>query len=54
MQIKTTLPDQFLQIHRSYIINLNHLKYLEGNMVQVASENIPVSLSFREVPLRRL
>lgn len=54
IQIKTTLPDQFLQIHRSYIINLDHLKYLEGNMVQVASENIPVSLSFREALLRRL
>lgn len=52
--IKSTLPDIFLQVHRSYIINLNHLKYMEGNMVQVASESVPVSLSFKEALMKRL
>jgi len=53
-QVKIELPDNFLQVHRSYIINLNHLKYLEGNMVQVASESVPVSLSYRDSLLKYL
>ena len=52
--VKSNLPDNFLQVHRSYIINLNHLKYVEGNMVQVATESVPVSLSFRETLMNRL
>lgn len=52
--VKAELPDDFLQVHRSYIINLNHLKYVEGNMVQIATESVPVSLSFREVLMKRL
>ena len=52
--VKIELPNHFLQIHRSYIINLNHLKYMEGNMVQVSTEKVPVSLSFREALLNRL
>ena len=53
-QVKIDLPNNFLQVHRSYIINLNHLKYLEGNMVQVASESVPVSLSYRDSLLKHL
>lgn len=52
--VKSSLPDNFLQVHRSYIINLNHLKYVEGNMVQIATESVPVSLSFREALMKRL
>ena len=52
--LKTSLPDSFLQVHRSYIINLQHLKYLEGNMVSVHKEMVPVSQSFREALLKRL
>lgn len=52
--IKTTLPDYFMQVHRSYIINLNHLKFVEGNMVQIATESVPISLSFREALMKRL
>jgi len=52
--IKSALPDNFLQVHRSYIINLNHLKYMEGNMIQVGTESVPVSLSFRTELMKRL
>ncbi len=52
--VKSTLPNYFMQVHRSYIINLNHLKYVEGNMVQVETESVPVSLSFKEELMKRL
>lgn len=47
MILKRQLPDYFIQIHRSYIVNRYEIKYLEGNMVQVASNKIPVSDSYR-------
>ncbi|MCB0665701.1 MAG: response regulator transcription factor [Saprospiraceae bacterium] len=45
--IKELLPDKFLQVHRSYIINLSEVKFMEGNLVQVASHKIPVSDTYR-------
>lgn len=45
--IKEQLPEKFLQVHRSYIINLSEVKFMEGNLVQVASHKIPVSDTYR-------
>ena len=39
----TELPDFFVQVHRSFIININHVEYLEGNHVVIQEEKIPVS-----------
>jgi len=47
--IKGQLPDTFIQVHRSYIVNRAAIKYLEGNMLQVASFKIPVSDSYRSL-----
>jgi DNA-binding LytR/AlgR family response regulator len=45
--IKDQLPDIFIQVHRSYIINGQAVKFVEGSYVQVESFKIPVSDSFR-------
>jgi len=37
-----------LRIHKSYIINLNRLKYIEGNQVKVADILLPVGATYRE------
>ena len=52
--IKKELPPNFLQVHRSYIINLEHLDFLEGNQVQVNGQKITVSNSYRGTLLDRL
>jgi len=54
MNIKASLPDNFVQVHRSYIINLSFLKYLEGNHVMVKEEQVPVSNSYKEDLLKYL
>ncbi|MBK8502716.1 MAG: response regulator transcription factor [Saprospiraceae bacterium] len=46
--LKDQLPDIFIQVHRSYIINRQAVKFVEGNQVQVESFKIPVSDSFRD------
>ncbi len=52
--IKEGLPNNFLQVHRSYVINLEYLEFLEGNYVQLQNQQVPVSNTFREGLMSRL
>jgi len=45
---------QFVRIHRSYIINLNKLQFLEGNYVQVGEHSLPIGLTYKETLLLKL
>ena len=42
------LPNQFIQVHRSNFINLNHVNYLEGNLLKVGEHKITVSSTYRQ------
>jgi DNA-binding LytR/AlgR family response regulator len=54
-KLEQLLPeDQFIRIHRSYIIALSKVEYVEGNMVHIGDKNIPVGKSFREEFLKRI
>ncbi|MCB0585315.1 MAG: response regulator transcription factor [Phaeodactylibacter sp.] len=54
-QLEEELPaDAFFRIHRSFLISLSRIKYLEGNFVVVGEEKIPVGRSYRAELLRRL
>ncbi|MEN0049428.1 MAG: LytTR family DNA-binding domain-containing protein [Bacteroidota bacterium] len=39
----------FLRIHKSYIINTSKVTTLEGNLVHLAGEKIPIGGSYREI-----
>lgn len=41
-------PDVFLQVHRSYIINAEHVSAIEGNMLKIGTHKIPVARNLRE------
>lgn len=45
--LEDELPEQFMRVHRSYIINKNHISYITAEEVAVAGENIPVSTKYR-------
>ncbi|NLR93915.1 LytR/AlgR family response regulator transcription factor [Flammeovirga agarivorans] len=47
-RIEQKLPEQFIRIHRSYIVNMNHVKALNKEFVEIGDEMLPVSKSFRE------
>ncbi|MCB0572614.1 MAG: response regulator transcription factor [Phaeodactylibacter sp.] len=47
-------PTHFLRTHRSFIISLQHIKYLEGNFVLVGSHKVPIGRAFRESVLLRI
>lgn len=48
-KINEILPESdFLRIHKSYIISLDKIDYLEGNMVVINKNKIPVGNSYRQ------
>lgn len=49
------LPEnRFERIHKSYIISLSKVIYVEGNLVKIANHKLPVSLSYKEQLLKKL
>ncbi|UQZ88072.1 hypothetical protein C4J81_02115 [Deltaproteobacteria bacterium Smac51] len=44
----TQLPPNFIQVHKSYVVNLNHVSAMRpGEMITVNGRAIPISRSFR-------
>jgi len=49
-KIEELLPNQrFIRIHRSFIINIESIESIEGNMVKMGDYSIPVSKGQREL-----
>lgn len=48
------LPNKFVRSHRSYILSLDKISYLEGNHVVINEEKIPISDSYKDVLLSML
>jgi DNA-binding LytR/AlgR family response regulator len=52
-ELVETLPQPpFLRVHKSFIINLNHVRLLDGNTLYVHEKLIPVSDTYREALYR--
>ncbi|UOR05291.1 LytTR family DNA-binding domain-containing protein [Hymenobacter aerilatus] len=47
-------PTRFVRIHRSYLIALAHIEYLERGRVRVAGQFLPIGDTYREAFLERL
>jgi len=46
--ISDKLPeDRFCRVHKSFIINIDHVELIEGNSVQVNNQSIPIGKTFR-------
>lgn len=41
-------PTQFLRVHKSYLINLKTIDFVEGNMIQIGEKAIPIGLAYKE------
>lgn len=53
--IEERMPeDKFMRVHRSYIIALDKIDYIEDQIVYIHNEAIPVSETYRNVLLKRL
>ncbi|HZY82137.1 MAG TPA: response regulator transcription factor [Cyclobacteriaceae bacterium] len=47
-------PSIFKRIHKSFIISMNKLEYVEGNMAVVAGQKIPIGQTYRSMFMERL
>lgn len=53
-KLEEKLPDHFMRVHKSYIINLLEMESMEGNMVHIAGKTVPVGGSYRELLIQSL
>jgi DNA-binding LytR/AlgR family response regulator len=42
------LPYQFIRIHKSYIVSINHLDAIEKNWVKIGDKEMPIGESYKE------
>ena len=40
--------NHFLQVHRSYVVNIQHIHSIEGNMLHINAHRIPVARNLKE------
>lgn len=58
VQIKRLEQDldnsSFFRIHRSYLINLDHVDYIEGNQVCINGNKLPVSRNYKQELMQKM
>lgn len=48
------LPEtQFARIHRSYLVSLLHISFIEGNVVQIADHKLPIGNAYKEAFIQK-
>lgn len=46
-------PEEFMRIQKSFVVNLRHIEFIEGNQVTIAQQTLPVSPLKRDELLSR-
>ena len=53
--LESQLPhDQFLKVHKSYIISIRQIKAIEGNELLIGETRIPISRNLRDEVMRQI
>ncbi|MDC8004560.1 LytTR family DNA-binding domain-containing protein [Aureisphaera galaxeae] len=53
--METVLPQKdFIRIHRSHIVNLNHILVIEGNLVTIASHKLTISKRMKDAFMEKI
>ncbi|MFP8489948.1 LytR/AlgR family response regulator transcription factor [Gracilimonas sp. Q87] len=53
-ELSGILPDdQFCRVHRSYVVSLSKIEFLEGNRIKIGDKFIPIGHSYKEAFLQR-
>ncbi|HEY4194755.1 MAG TPA: LytTR family DNA-binding domain-containing protein [Mucilaginibacter sp.] len=47
-------PEKFMQVHKSYIVNIDSVKTIEGNMLHVGGTKITIGQSYLDEVMNRL
>ena len=41
------LPADFIRIHKTYLVPLSKIKYIEGNQTRVDDKTLPIGLTYK-------
>jgi DNA-binding LytR/AlgR family response regulator len=53
--LEEQLPaDTFIKVHKSFIVNMNKVKSIEGNILDIGNEKITISQNLREKVIREI
>jgi len=52
--LESKLPEFFMRVHRSYIVNLNKIDYINNNVIEMGKDLIPVSHSYEKELLTKI
>ena len=53
--LEDILPkDRFMRVHKSYIVAVKSIEMIEGNMLKISGEKIPIGGSYKTDLLSRL
>lgn len=54
-QMLNSLPEKlFLQVHRSFVVNIQHIRSVEGNHLFIGKKQIPISRSCKEKVIKEI
>lgn len=53
-KLEAILPDHFIRIHRSYIVNKHHVTFFSSDSLRLANQELPISRKYREETKRLL
>jgi DNA-binding LytR/AlgR family response regulator len=46
--------DQFIRVHRSYVVSIHRIEAIEGSMIKIQEQKIPISDTYREHVIKTL
>ncbi|WP_216824407.1 LytTR family DNA-binding domain-containing protein [Emticicia sp. TH156] len=47
-------PEEFVRVHRSYIVNLKRIHAIKGNMIELENAELPIGTGYREQLFQKL
>lgn len=53
-ELEFKLPPYFQKVHRSYIVNLNRIDFIDSNAIEIEKEHIPISSSYEKELLKKI
>ncbi len=54
-KIGELLPEQqFIRIHKSFIINVRHIQFVEGNLVRIFDKELPLGVTYKDALYKKL
>ncbi|MEM7109368.1 MAG: LytTR family DNA-binding domain-containing protein [Bacteroidota bacterium] len=52
--LEAKMNQSFLRIHKSFIANLDHMEYVEGNQIKVNGKHLPIGAKYRDTLMEKI